>query len=415
MVSNNMNDKDLKEDEILRNRIKVQFKSTDKSPLSGFQLPEFMNNLSKNYYKLDLSNEISRLISSSNDMRNIFIINESFEINNSYSYLKKSKEINLHKAVDVEKLYNLGKPIGMFPNNSFIKINLLFKLYETVYTYFNQNKINKLPKSLLKTYINEDFDLAIRKFRIDCIEQINEDVSIRKTLKEQRINQVEKYIDEINQEYTEYSKDYERIHEFENIINKNEVEIDAEEKAKYRDIERKYFTQFFTYLRKLDRPIVGIYDNDDNKITIIKSEYMLNDKESDNFLDYKDYSHNSPFIITIIAGFVLGEIVYLVKKARNKDKENTNIEQVNMALEEENRNEVDSLIKEIANSDELNQTQFIENNYIREKFEIVKEKTQRNAKNTLKRYGLANDKMIINLDGYREQKAHIENDQKHGN
>ncbi|MGN2368843.1 hypothetical protein ACTFJW_02135 [Clostridium cagae] len=260
-----------------------------------------------------------------------------------------------------------------------------------------------------------DFNLAIGNFRNDCIREINEDVSIRKSTREQRINQVEKYIDEINKEYIQYINDYERIHDFKSIINRNEPEINEEEKVKNRDIEKKYFIQFFSYLRKLDRPIVGLYDNDNNKITIIKSEYMLNDIESDNFLDYKDYSHNSPFVITVIAGFVLGEIVYLVRKAQNKDKKNNNEEQVNLTLEEENRNEVDSLIEEIANSDELSQIKFIENNYIRKKFGMVKEKTQRNAKNTLKRYGLANDEMIINLDEYRQKKVHIENNnQKHG-
>ncbi|MGN2368842.1 hypothetical protein ACTFJW_02130 [Clostridium cagae] len=83
MGDNNRDEKDITKDKILRNRIKVKFKSTDENPLSGFQLPEFMNSLSKNYYKLDLINEISRLINVSNNIPNIFIMNESFEINNS--------------------------------------------------------------------------------------------------------------------------------------------------------------------------------------------------------------------------------------------------------------------------------------------------------------------------------------------
>ena len=47
---------------------------------------------------------------------NIIIINKSYEINNSYSYLQKSNEIDLNNEKLVEKFYNLGKPITMFPN-----------------------------------------------------------------------------------------------------------------------------------------------------------------------------------------------------------------------------------------------------------------------------------------------------------
>ena len=69
-------------EKIYKNRIEVKFQSTDEKPLSGFQLPEFMNNLSKYYYKLDLINEISRYINEGSEVKNIFIISDSFEVNN---------------------------------------------------------------------------------------------------------------------------------------------------------------------------------------------------------------------------------------------------------------------------------------------------------------------------------------------
>ena len=66
------------------------------------------------------------------------------------------------------------------------------------------------------------------------------------------------------------------------------------------------------------------------------------------------------------------------------------------------------MLEEIANSDELNQNKNVKNNYVKEKLSIVKEKTQKSSKNVLKRYKVANNKMIINLDDYKQRKIQIE-------
>lgn len=394
-------------EKIYKNRIEVKFQSTDEKPLSGFQLPEFMNNLSKYYYKLDLINEISRYINEGSEVKNIFIISDSFEVNNQYKHLRKCKDINLDKPIDVEKLYNLGKPISMFPNDKFIRINLVFKLYEKIYTYFNKNKIDKLPKKYLSTYINSDFNDTLNKIENDCNIIINNQLSEEDDILD-KTNQIKKYIKEVDGEYKAYLTDSQRINMFEDLISKTESEITEEQKIEYRDIEKKYFRKFFRYLKTLDRPIVGIYDESSNSINILKSEYMFNDRESESFLDYKDYSHNSPFIITLVAGFALVEIVYIVWKSLKENKTIISKEEENETLEEENRKEINDMLEEIANSDELNQNKNVKNNYVKEKLSIVKEKTQKSSKNVLKRYKVANNKMIINLDDYKQRKIQIE-------
>ena len=98
-------------------RIALNLKSEDSKPLSGWQLQEFINNFSKGYTKLDLINEISRLINSGEKPENIIILNKSYNINNnSYTYLQKLNEIDLNKASMVENFYHLGMPTSIYPN-----------------------------------------------------------------------------------------------------------------------------------------------------------------------------------------------------------------------------------------------------------------------------------------------------------
>ena len=115
-------------------RIEIQLKSDNVKPLSGWQLQEFINNINKGYSKLDLINEISKLLNEGENPENIIIINKSYEINNTYSYLKKANEIDLNKDSMVEKFYNLGRPISMYPNEFIKKIEIIFNLYEKLFS-----------------------------------------------------------------------------------------------------------------------------------------------------------------------------------------------------------------------------------------------------------------------------------------
>ena len=56
-------------------RIKLKLKSEDSTTLSGWQLQEFIKNVNKGYCKLDIINEISRLINQGEKPENIIIIN----------------------------------------------------------------------------------------------------------------------------------------------------------------------------------------------------------------------------------------------------------------------------------------------------------------------------------------------------
>ena len=384
------------------NRMELKLESESMNPLSGWQLQEFMYNINKGYTKLDLINEISRLINEGENPENIIIINKSYDINNSYSYFRKSQEYYLGKSKVVEKLYNLGRPISMFPNKKIKKIEIIFNLYENLYTLFRANNIYRISKKQLKKYVELPFYDAIREIEndanriIDSLEFENTNKSL--TIKE-KLNE---FLERARLNYYDFFEDQNNIKNFNSIIDKEFTQLSEDEIILQRDMEQKYYNRFYKCLKKVDRPIILRYNNINNTLSLVKKEYMLNDVESENFLDYKDYSHNSPFVITIVAGLMIVSIGALLYKGSKQEKLNIEQREKNDSKEKEIDTSIENLIRNLSNSPELNHVKNIENKFINHKLNDLNEKTKKSLEKILKQKSVT--KGVIDLEKYKKVK-----------
>lgn len=386
-------------------RIEIQLKSDNVKPLSGWQLQEFINNINKGYSKLDLINEISKLLNEGENPENIIIINKSYEINNTYSYLKKANEIDLNKDSMVEKFYNLGRPISMYPNEFIKKIEIIFNLYEKLFSLFRSNKIPTISKRKLKTYINLDFNDAITLLKRDAEQIIREQENIDSDKSENLKRDANELVKKSIENYKNYRNADIKIKEFNELVNKEFKQLNDEEKVLFIDMEKNYYNKFFKALRDVDRPIILKYDEKNNKMSVVKKEYMLNDIESNNFLDYKDYSHNSPFVVTIIAGIIIIPILALLYKGIKQEKLNEEKEKELELQEEKLNNEMRSIIMQLAESEELNQVKQVQNNFLKNKLLDADERVKKHTKTTLKQKGVINNNMVINFAEERAKRT----------
>ncbi|PJI08667.1 hypothetical protein CUB90_12680 [Clostridium sp. CT7] len=379
-------------------RIEMQLKSNKKKPLSGWQLQEFINNINKGYSKLDLINEISRLLNLGERPENIIIINKSYEINNAYSYLKKSNQIDLNKESMVEKFYNLGRPISMYPNEFMKKIEMIFNLYEKLFSLFRANKIHTVPKNRLKTYINLEFDEAISVLQEDSYQILDAIKNIDKN----KVKSLKKHICEHAKEsiesYRKFKKAIINIKEFNGLIGKEFKQLNDEEKKLFIYMDKNYYNKFFKEFKRVDRPIILKYDEKTNKLSIIKKEYMLNEVESENFLDYKDYSHNSPFVITIIAGIAIVSIAALLYEGVKQEMLNDKKEKELESEEEEIDNDIRDTVIALSQSEDLNQANQVQNKFLKNKLIDVNEKVNKQTKATLSQNGVMNNGVVIKLE-----------------
>lgn len=386
-------------------RIELKLKSEDSKPLSGWQLQEFINNFSKGYSKLDLINEISRLINSGEKPENIIILNKSYNINNNaYTYLQGLNEIDLNKASMVEHFYHLGMPFSMYPNKKIKEIEIIFSLYKDIYQIFNSENIPVIGKNKLKSYINLDIDKAIIEIEKDSKEVLNKLKTFDENLLITINNKLIKTINSKKEEYITYKNDKDKILKFIKIRDLEFKKLPDKEKVLYLDMQSKYYNHFFRLLRDVDRPIILRYEEKSNKLHIIKKEYMLNDVENDNFLDYKDYSHNSPFVITIIAGISIVSIVGLLYKGTKQEKLNCEKAEENKKIEESIDQSIKDLILELSNSPDLNQVNEVEDKFIKDNLVNLKEKINENTEKTLERRGINGDNVVIDIEKYRKNK-----------
>lgn len=385
-------------------RIELKLKSDKTKPLSGWQLQEFINNVSKGYSKLDLINELSKLLNEGENPQNIIIMNKSYEINNRYDYLKKLNEIDLNKMNMVEKYYNLGRPISMYPNKTTKKIEIIFNLYEKLYSLFRSNKIETISKNRLKTYINLTFDEAIKALERDGKQIINSLEDLKGDSIERIEDELNEYIVKAKSTYKSYEKDELSIKSFSKLCDTGFSNLTENEEDLVITMDNKYYNEFFKCFKSIDRPIILRYDEESNKLSVIKKEYMLNDVESESFLDYKDFSHNSPFIVTMIAGVTISLIIALLYFGLKQEKLNVKQDEENNELEEENDNGIRDIINKLAESEELNQVNEVSNEFLKDKLVAVRDKVKNNTMATLKQKGVMNKNMIILLEEYKDNK-----------
>lgn len=76
-------------------------------------------------YKIEVLNTISLVINSGIDAKNIFILDKAYKLNGNY---RKFSEINLN-SLDLNKIFAIGKPVGMEPNDDLVDIMFLFEIY----------------------------------------------------------------------------------------------------------------------------------------------------------------------------------------------------------------------------------------------------------------------------------------------
>lgn len=391
-------------------RIKLKLKSEDSTTLSGWQLQEFIKNVNKGYCKLDIINEISRLINQGEKPENIIIINKSYDINNAYTYLQKSNEIDLNKLSTIENLYHLGIPVSMYPNKRIKEIAIIFTLYSKIYTLFNRENIPVISKDKLKEYINVDIDTAI-----DTITKDSKSIMSKLKMGTENIlkatnDKLDNIIDESKKELKKYIDNQDNIIKFNEISNIELKEIKDSDKELYSKIQSEYYSEFFRLLNSVDRPIVLRYDDKNNKLIVIKKEYMLNDVDSENFLDFKDYSHNSPFVITIIAGATISLILALLYQASKEEKVNDEKAIKNKSIEEKLDKELEEIILELASSSELNQTNEVENQYIKKELDNLKNTLNENIEKTLERRGINYNNIVIDIEEYKKSRINKSKD-----
>ncbi|HHP1053230.1 hypothetical protein [Bacillus cereus group sp. BfR-BA-01354] len=300
-------------------RVNLEMKRDGEKLLSSWQISAFIENLSRSYYKNELLNTIESYINKGTDLENIFIIDESFKLNNIYKNLGILK---LRNERDAKTLYHLGKPIGMFPNEKLIKINCMFEIFRKVNETLSEYKVKGLNKEKISSLIT--FSISPNTTMIAIKEKIirlaNENLNqsgqeeVRNTEQNKKIdrkklaNSLESSTVQVISSYQKMESDFISIAIAKESILANDIKDINETPSNII----RYFNTFKSTFDNLIRPIIGIYDPNDNSVEIICRDFIdktLYVEENKRFLDIKSISRNSPLAVCVVLG--VGGLTFL--------------------------------------------------------------------------------------------------------
>ncbi|MDO5794821.1 MAG: hypothetical protein Q4Q00_11630, partial [Turicibacter sp.] len=153
-------------------RLEVLLKKSSDYVMSTWEVQDFLNKISSNYYKLDLLNELNKVINEGTSLKQIVIFDKSFDFNQKYEFLKDTSVIYLTSNSGVKNFFHLGLPIGLLPQTKLIELRIKYILFRDINTYLNSIKVDRLDKSQLKEITFTSFEEAISLIRSNYIQNI---------------------------------------------------------------------------------------------------------------------------------------------------------------------------------------------------------------------------------------------------
>lgn len=284
-------------------RYVVKMRQNTKQHVKAWRITDFIEKINNSYYKKELLKEITERLNNGESPENFIILDKSFNIHKANKHIKVLK---LNTVNGVKKLYHLGKPYSLYPNEKIIVFNNVFNTFSTLYTLFNQYKI-RLDKSILKDTFTEIFnekeelilDFTLLNEELDHSLDLIEDSIDRENLRVKKVALIKELKENIETEI-KAAKDFIKIDK--DIKDESTLKKKMGDK-KYKELVSVSPNKFTRYLISTIRPIVGVYNPEKNQIEVLASNFIKKDGFDERQIDLKNVSHNSPFSVTIIAGF----------------------------------------------------------------------------------------------------------------
>ena len=389
-------------------RVNLEMKRDGEKLLSSWQISAFIENLSRSYYKNELLNTIESYINKGTDLENIFIIDESFKLNNIY---KNLGILNLRNERDAKTLYHLGKPIGMLPNEKLIKINCVFEIFRKVNEILSEYKVKGLNKEKLSGLITfsispnttmiaikeKIISLANENLNQSSQEEVRNNEQNKKIDQKKLANSIESSTVQVMSSYQKMESDFISLAITKESILANDIKDINETPSNITG----YFNTFKSTFDNLIRPIIGIYNPNDNSVEIICRDFIdktLYVEENKRFLDIKSISRNSPLAVCVVLG--VGGLTFLSRHITVAlDERLLQKQQAESAVNISEEHEIADLMSEIKqaieereNNKEINitdATQDIHDNLRR----VNEERFVENAKD----YGFLNEHAILKV------------------
>lgn len=288
-------------------RVGIKFKQKTCKILSPWEISSFISNFNTYYYKSEVMNTIGIALKNGVNPKNIIIFDESFKLSHQY----KNLNIIDCNSNQLQHLYTLGKPISLFPNKMVIFIHELFDNFRKINEFLYQ--ANK--KYLAIKTINNYYSAFPTQGKQGVIEMLRVDASI--LLKSVKDPDIHKRFNKMIKKMGKYA---DAIDENWSSINDIEQQLKSDNFKFVKTSDRlyqQYFRKFYSLLNNIPRPVIGVYHEDSQKISLLCRAHFNKNERNAVTLDLKSISHNSPIEGLLVGG---AAIYSTIKDEKRKDE-----------------------------------------------------------------------------------------------
>lgn len=282
---------------------------------SGFpiwNIPNLMNAVFSVYYKGILLSEIAKEIKNGTNPEDIIVFSNDIDYfkNNTDSISDIIENDCFFQETpltseNIEFYYKRGEIYSIFPQKEIELIRLFCKVYG-------------MYDKLLRTYKIADQGLKSRKLRsafkiftdsgieasMDYLKDTTQRLFNNKRNKKKILPDILYIHNFFEQEYKSLiSKKCIQFDEITNYIKKDDISIKYADDFVYNN-----YMLFYKYITWNKIPLVGVYSKANNTIKFISND-IFKGSESRYYLDVKNFSHNSPYDLTIIGDPVIISIL----------------------------------------------------------------------------------------------------------
>lgn len=304
-------------------KVEISFIGEREYLYSGWEINQITSHLNNYYYKHELVNTIKSYLRSGVKPQNIFVMNNSVKISNAYTKYEEGK-LNLDDESDLLNFYYLGSPVA-YKNNP--RLQFIYSSFELT------RRIVSMIDSYSSISINKSgvvFELIKNQNEISSEAKLRELILNLLTIKkvDSKKNELDEIIKKLKKLYITWEEILKKYNSNDDILNEEQ-------------------NDFIYIFKRYDKPIVCVYNEDNNSIEILCIDMIAMkffDENNARLLETKEIKQNSPLIITIgIAVTFLPSIIKVAESLISSGKTKREL------IKQENKldNEIENYEKKI--------------------------------------------------------------------
>ncbi|MCM1182127.1 MAG: hypothetical protein NC337_01995 [Roseburia sp.] len=316
----------------INTRVRITYARTCEKRLNPWEISHFISRITTYMYKVEALNTIAAAINSGVRKKDIFVLDRAYRLNENYT---GCAELDLNRALN--RLYSMGSPEAMEPNQDLTELKLLFGLFYDVSQTLGACRAARISgRERVEAY-----RCLTRRGFLAAVEAVGEMAALRLRGREDlslknALDKLDSKCETAAEEYKRFLSDQERFAVVEEKLNAgNSEKLSAQEEQ----IARRYYEKFYQMITDSARPIVGIYDPQYSTMRLLCADHFDASLNKNTKIDLKSITQNSPIMGEIEAGcqiLALREEEKRKKELFELERENLMQEKKNARLKEEN-------------------------------------------------------------------------------